>query len=157
VILTHLRTVPVEYVQPCTKLKSHEPFVETPSRCKCLIASRSTRMSSHFFAATGVLLFGVGTQALCGVRTHQVVHQIFGIVGDVIQPLATSTPAKPCARSSSVPATPWRKFVRGARFNVTTPYLGGVERPIVALEAFLATEVARAESADEGFGGTLSQ
>jgi hypothetical protein len=91
-------------------------------------------MSSNFFAATGVLLFRVGTQAFCGVRTHQAVHQIFGIVGDVIQPLATSTPAKPCARSSSVPATPWRRFVRGTRFTVTTPYLVGVERAVVALE-----------------------
>ena len=33
----------------------------------------------------------------------------------------------------------------------------GVERAVVALEVFLATEAARAESADEGLGGILGQ
>jgi hypothetical protein len=114
-------------------------------------------MSPIFFAATGVLLFGVGAEAFCGVRTHRAVHQFFGIVGDVIQPLATSTSAEPCARSSSEPATPCRRFVRGTSFTVTTLYLVGVERAVVALEVFLASEVAQADSADEGFGGIRSQ
>ena len=33
----------------------------------------------------------------------------------------------------------------------------GVERAVVALEVFLATEATRAESADKGLGGILSQ
>ena len=33
----------------------------------------------------------------------------------------------------------------------------GVERAVVALEVFLASEVAQADSADEGFGGIRSQ
>jgi hypothetical protein len=41
-------------------------------------------MSPDLFAPTGVFLFGVGTQTFCGIRTHQAVHQILGIVGNIV-------------------------------------------------------------------------
>ena len=119
------------------------------------MASRWPRISPNLFAFIGVLLFGVGTQAFCGIRTHQAIHRILGFVGDVISLLR---PAHQLSHAlDPLPATPWRRFVRGTSFTVTTIYLVGVESAVVALEVFLATEVARADSADEGFRGILSQ